>query len=719
MAPVSLPPGFRFHPTDEELVAYYLKRKINGRKIELEIIPEVDLYKCEPWELPEKSFLPSKDLEWYFFSPRDRKYPNGSRTNRATQAGYWKATGKDRKVNSQTRAVGMKKTLVYYRGRAPHGTRTDWVMHEYRLDERECETASGLQDAYALCRIFKKSAVGPKTGEQYTTSRSVNPNYNQQWTSNNQHAHSSTIELSSERRASDFESSGYPFPSETCSQNVARGMSTSSSFDFDGLSRDGKWMQYLGDDGFGATTPAFANHGQMPYLSSKVDIALECARLQHRLSLPPLEVDDFPEFDFTDSKSQQQQCAVPNRQNTTGPDILQEILSVASASQELINGRNSYQETWAGKYSCYLDEFVMALPEIGQIDQDHCLVGDISSSIAINKPWGVEHGRFIDINDLEEEFKTDSRMVENLRGVGMSPKDLEKTMLEEHKMVPIENVSSFQRREGEDVIGDTNNQNNNFDQCNKENSNDFSNGFANDDPENNGITSERGTTDEFMSMPTFEVYEKIEFKHGMFVSSHQVADTFYHQMEPSKTVTVHLNQVTAHNFQIMKPKANISTRVKNRSSSSNRGNSKVMGLTQDSAKSTCSFSDLLSISMKVVIHIVALLLTTCMYEEHHDKNATILRDDEFSTSCKLVIQKRDNEQEYCSSLRQREKVMTLTVGSSHYNSCNTTDDQKSGVFVTNVGEGYNASVLFNKKWSFFATALAIIALGFHHITCFP
>jgi len=52
MSPVSLPPGFRFHPTDEELIIYYLKRKINGRQIELEIIPEVDLYKCEPWDLP-------------------------------------------------------------------------------------------------------------------------------------------------------------------------------------------------------------------------------------------------------------------------------------------------------------------------------------------------------------------------------------------------------------------------------------------------------------------------------------------------------------------------------------------------------------------------------------------------------------------------------------------------------------------------------------------
>lgn len=76
------------------------------------------------------------EKERYFFSTREAKYPNGNRSNRATASGYWKATGIDRQVmtaRDNNQPVGMKKTLVFYRGKPPHGFKTDWIMHEYRL----------------------------------------------------------------------------------------------------------------------------------------------------------------------------------------------------------------------------------------------------------------------------------------------------------------------------------------------------------------------------------------------------------------------------------------------------------------------------------------------------------------------------------------------------------------------------------------------------------
>ncbi|CAL9749158.1 unnamed protein product [Musa acuminata subsp. burmannicoides] len=163
----ALAPGFRFHPTDEELVGYYLRRKICGRPLRVDAIAEVDLYKCEPWDLPGRSRIRSRDLEWYFFSALDRKYSNRSRTNRATGHGFWKMTGKDRPVRHRARVVGMKKTLVFHAGRAPHGSRTNWVMHEYRLEDEELAHSGVLQDAYVVCRIFQKSGSGPQNGAQY------------------------------------------------------------------------------------------------------------------------------------------------------------------------------------------------------------------------------------------------------------------------------------------------------------------------------------------------------------------------------------------------------------------------------------------------------------------------------------------------------------------------------------------------------------------------
>ncbi|CAI9758052.1 unnamed protein product [Fraxinus pennsylvanica] len=162
---LGLPPGFRFHPTDEELITFYLASKVfNGSFCNLGI-PEVDLNRCEPWELPE--FAKMGEREWYFFNLRDRKYPTGLRTNRATGAGYWKATGKDRAIHSSTSStgalLGMKKTLVFYRGRAPRGQKTKWIMHEYRL-LTDFSSSHTCKEEWVICRIYHK--VGEKKNNQ-------------------------------------------------------------------------------------------------------------------------------------------------------------------------------------------------------------------------------------------------------------------------------------------------------------------------------------------------------------------------------------------------------------------------------------------------------------------------------------------------------------------------------------------------------------------------
>ncbi|ONK77852.1 uncharacterized protein A4U43_C02F11410 [Asparagus officinalis] len=63
---IKLPPGFRFHPTDEELVVQYLRRKVFSCPLPAFIIPEIDLGKCDPWDL-----LGRCEQERYFFALRE------------------------------------------------------------------------------------------------------------------------------------------------------------------------------------------------------------------------------------------------------------------------------------------------------------------------------------------------------------------------------------------------------------------------------------------------------------------------------------------------------------------------------------------------------------------------------------------------------------------------------------------------------------------------
>ncbi|ONK71800.1 uncharacterized protein A4U43_C04F12510 [Asparagus officinalis] len=562
MEPVTLPPGFRFHPTDEELVTYYLERKINRRKIELEIIPEVDLYKCEPWDLPEKSLLPSKDLEWYFFSHRDRKYPNGSRTNRATQGGYWKATGKDRKVNAQRRPTGTKKTLVYHRGRAPHGSRTDWVMHEYRLDEKECETpSSGLQDAYALCRVFKKSAPGPKIIEHYGVQSQLHP----QWTTINDHP--STVEIPRDGRGDEFESRPYPFQPESCSSGVMQGTAYNSS---PATLDHGKWMQFLAEEAFNATNnvPFHNSSSSSSYVPSKVDVALECERLQHRFSMPALQLEDFPQFDIQDSKLLD--LGFSTQLNTNEVEI-----------NELVNSSISYPDTmWVANMNPKFETYASL------VEPRHEKVSSV------------------EISDLDEEFKEDKRRVENLRSV----KTLDTVILQinlqgEHNAmannIPInrqigvstnddQGVTSYRLNNSTD-LGD-----NYTEQIYRQSQEDkFPLGFINIHQE--GVYQDNQLAD----TPNLDVYENIKFNHGLFMSSSgEVAETFFHHVEPSKKIIVHLNQATVvDRSEEVRDKVSFFGRLK-------------VGIKKSLKHCNDSF---LGNGILVLLHVISIALASCVY----------------------------------------------------------------------------------------------------------
>ncbi|CAF2101853.1 hypothetical protein HID58_019635 [Brassica napus] len=190
-------PGFRFHPTDEELVGFYLSQKVllkKSSKID-EIINQIDIYKFDPWDLPHVAYVTyglatdqrcvwlegsrHTEKESYFFCKRGRKYRNSIRPNRVTGSGFWKATGIDKPIyldGSSKAVIGLKKTLVYYIGSAGKGSKTDWMMHEFRLptandtipggstSTHRSPTPSSLLHAevWTLCRIFKRNASSRK-----------------------------------------------------------------------------------------------------------------------------------------------------------------------------------------------------------------------------------------------------------------------------------------------------------------------------------------------------------------------------------------------------------------------------------------------------------------------------------------------------------------------------------------------------------------------------
>uniref|UniRef100_A0A0D9V840 NAC domain-containing protein n=1 Tax=Leersia perrieri TaxID=77586 RepID=A0A0D9V840_9ORYZ len=174
-------PGFRFYPTEEELICFYLRNKLDSLRDDIErVIPVFDVYSVDPWQLSEIHGIlcaggGEEEEPWFYFCPRQEKEARGGRPSRTTPSGYWKAAGTPGAVYSDRRPIGMKKTMVFYRGRAPSGTKTNWKMNEYRAFHYADAASTGagassssgaaaqpslppqLRSEFSLCRLYTKS----------------------------------------------------------------------------------------------------------------------------------------------------------------------------------------------------------------------------------------------------------------------------------------------------------------------------------------------------------------------------------------------------------------------------------------------------------------------------------------------------------------------------------------------------------------------------------
>ncbi|TVU09792.1 hypothetical protein EJB05_43288 [Eragrostis curvula] len=161
---VKYPTGFRFKPTDEELIEYYLLPRLQGRPTEPnDAIIEANVYEFHPDTLINGIYKSKGKDEWFFLSPRARMYQNGVRPSRKTEdgRGRWKASTATKVVAKETVSDGVKfckNVLNYFAGSPKDETRTKWLMRELTIPEFEIKRgnsgANATLDEYVMCKIY-------------------------------------------------------------------------------------------------------------------------------------------------------------------------------------------------------------------------------------------------------------------------------------------------------------------------------------------------------------------------------------------------------------------------------------------------------------------------------------------------------------------------------------------------------------------------------------
>ncbi|KAH6812255.1 NAC Apical domain transcriptional regulator superfamily protein [Perilla frutescens var. frutescens] len=119
-------------------------------------------------------FKSSGEKEWYFFTPRDKKYKNGRRPNRAAGGGHWKATGAEKHITHNGEIIGLCQMLTYNKS-LEKNSKTDWLMHEYKVRNSHTTQVNTMRlHDWVLCKVYKKTSSSSTT-DDWSSSVDVAP----------------------------------------------------------------------------------------------------------------------------------------------------------------------------------------------------------------------------------------------------------------------------------------------------------------------------------------------------------------------------------------------------------------------------------------------------------------------------------------------------------------------------------------------------------------
>ena len=248
------------------------------------------------------------------------------------------------------------------------------------------------------------------------------------------------------------------------------------------------------------------------------------------------------------------------------------------------------------------------------------------------------------------------------------------------------------------VIGESGHQssckefNEDTDQTNDE----FSLGFINGDPNENFVDD--GNMDDYSSSPSFEVFEEIKVNHGLFVSTRQVAETFFHQLVPSQTVQVHLNPVLllGNNFLVEKSSHSNSQTKSNTSTEDFLNSTKLIAFAKAKLVET---TKALKLAWWTIVSAIICTISLVLTSQEHKESEKMM--DIFASSSAGVEGSYENG---CSDIfKERKRIIGMKL-------CN----EKGKVSVVNISGGNNITVFLKKIGIFLTISLALCTMWANH-----